>query len=91
MGTFLITIQPQVQSPYQPDFLTHHDNSGRKNPQGNLKRDETKIKNRVEEKKTLSGKDESMTRDERYAEEGWTKKFTCDASRVDEFVEMYKS
>jgi hypothetical protein len=31
------------------------------------------------------------TRDERYAQEGWTKKFTCDADRVDEFVEMYES
>ena len=32
-----------------------------------------------------------MTRDERLASEGWRKKFTCDADRVDEFVEMYES
>ena len=32
-----------------------------------------------------------LTRDERLAREGWKKKFTCDASRVDEYVETYKS
>ena len=34
---------------------------------------------------------ESLTRDEQLAKEGWKKKFTCDADRVDEFVEMYQS
>ncbi len=33
----------------------------------------------------------ALTRDERLAREGWKKKFTCDADRVDEFVEMYES
>jgi len=32
-----------------------------------------------------------LTRDERLLKEGWTKKFTCDADRVDEFVETYTS
>lgn len=32
-----------------------------------------------------------LNRDERLAREGWTKKFTCDAARVDEFVEIYES
>ena len=32
-----------------------------------------------------------LTRDERLAREGWTKKFTCDASRVEEFMETYES
>ena len=32
-----------------------------------------------------------LTRDEKLAREGWKKKFTCDASRVDEYVETYKS
>jgi len=36
-------------------------------------------------------KNEPSTRDERLALEGWTKKFTCDADRVSEFVEMYES
>ena len=32
-----------------------------------------------------------LNRDEKLAREGWTKKFTCDTSRVEEFVEMYES
>ena len=34
---------------------------------------------------------ETMTHEEQLAKEGWIKKFTCDADRVDEFVEMYES
>ncbi len=32
-----------------------------------------------------------ITRDERLARDGWVKKFTCDASRVEEFIEIYDS
>jgi len=35
--------------------------------------------------------EKTLTRDERLAKEGWAKRFTCDASRVDELVETYES
>ncbi len=35
--------------------------------------------------------EKGLTRDEKLAREGWTKKFTCDASRVEEFAETYES